>query len=438
MAQIVSRGLAALSVAAGLGGLAACSSLTDVAPPTNLVDNGQVATQASAVAMYQGAISNFAVAYGGSSTDASFVVTSGLFGDEYTTNLSGGYATRDTHNRTPALEDGQGPYEPLHGVRRSADEAIKYLTLYGGTAPKSYVGEMHALKGYVYLLLSELYCEGVPFGTLDTKGLVVDGTPETRVEMNTHAIAQFDSAIAIAADSARILQLAAVGKGRAYLNLGDFANAKAAVASVPTSFSYMLTYGTGYATGNFMQGPLSYPYYFMSDREGTNGLDYKTTPDVRMAKVMSVGQAFSAKFPTAASPIPLATGIEARLIEAEVALHDNDIPTWRTALNTLRASASTPAIAALTADSTTTASDTLRVNVMFRERAFWMYGTGHRAGDMRRLIRQYQRAPGTVFPVGVLSVYGTSLAYVTTPVIDIPMAESVNNPKSHGCLNHDA
>ena len=30
--------------------------------------------------------------------------------------------------------------------------------------------------------------------------------------------------------------------------------------------------------------------------------------------------------------------------------------------------------------------------MLFRERAFWMYLTGHRLGDMRRLIRQYGRA----------------------------------------------
>ena len=31
------------------------------------------------------------------------------------------------------------------------------------------------------------------------------------------------------------------------------------------------------------------------------------------------------------------------------------------------------------------------MDLLFSERAFWMFATGHRLGDMRRLIRQYGR-----------------------------------------------
>ena len=41
-----------------------------------------------------------------------------------------------------------------------------------------------------------------------------------------------------------------------------------------------------------------------------------------------------------------------------------------------------------------------RVDLLFRERAFWMFGTGHRLGDMRRLVRQYSRAADTIYPRG--------------------------------------
>jgi len=42
----------------------------------------------------------------------------------------------------------------------------------------------------------------------------------------------------------------------------------------------------------------------------------------------------------------------------------------------------------------------LQIDVMFRERAFWLYGTGTRLGDLRRLIRQYNRDQSIVFPIG--------------------------------------
>jgi len=35
-----------------------------------------------------------------------------------------------------------------------------------------------------------------------------------------------------------------------------------------------------------------------------------------------------------------------------------------------------------------------RVDLLFRERAFWFFLTGHRQGDLRRLIRQYGRFAG--------------------------------------------
>jgi hypothetical protein len=133
----------------------------------------------------------------------------------------------------------------------------------------------------------------------------------------------------------------------------------------------------------------------------------------------------------------LASGIEARLIEAEAALHDDDIPGWALTLNTLRAAGGATPIPALTDDSTTTATDTMRVGVMFRERAFWMFGTGHRQGDMRRLIRQYGRTPEKVYSVGVLNL-SVPIAYNPTPVMEIPQAELDNNPKSPVCINRDA
>jgi len=421
---------------AGLVGLVACASLSDVPPPSNLVDAGAAQSQASALALYNGAIYAFSLGYAGRSA-LSYASVSGLFADELTTNLNGLYAAKEAHTGT-ATDENVGPYLLLNGARRSADEAIKSLLVNGGTLPTSYVGELHALKGYVYLMLSELYCEGVPFSTLATTGMVAYGTPETLVEMNTHAIAQFDSVAAYAPDSARIRQLAAIGKGRAYLNLGDFVNAKVAVAAVPTSFVYALTYSANTYT-NYVAAIMGVPNMWMSDREGTNGLDYTSTPDVRMLRTIVNGRPFPAKFLPAGTSIPLANGVEARLIEAEAALHDHDVTGWATTLNGLRTSGGATPIAALTADSTTAAADTLRVNVMFRERAFWLYGTGHRQGDMRRLIRQYGRPPERVYSVGILDLSPSpSILYVPSAVLEIPQAEADQNPNYHGCLNHEA
>jgi starch-binding outer membrane protein, SusD/RagB family len=85
-----------------------------------------------------------------------------------------------------------------------------------------------------------------------------------------------------------------------------------------------------------------------------------------------------------------------------------------------------------------------RVDLHFRQRAFWLYLTGHRLADMRRLVRQYGRSAGSVFPSGPYSrlqhadlaprVDGTYGSDVNFPV---PFDER-NNPNFTDCLNRAA
>jgi hypothetical protein len=81
-------------------------------------------------------------------------------------------------------------------------------------------------------------------------------------------------------------------------------------------------------------------------------------------------------------------------------------------------------------------SDSGRVSLLFGERAYWLYLTGHRQGDLRRLIRQYGRDQSTVYPIGIyfgpgVGIYGSD---VTAP---IPYTETPN-PLFHGCFDRNA
>jgi hypothetical protein len=195
----------------------------------------------------------------------------------------------------------------------------------------------------------------------------------------------------------------------------------------------------------------------MGNGLGTNGLRYadagSPTAPIRDPRVANTPKFLSYdpstpypnpnKYSSGGAPVVLGSGIEARLIEAEAALQANDIPGWKAALNDLRANASSPAIPALQNDSTTNASATLRAAVMFRERAFWLYGTGHRLGDLRRLVRQYHQSIQSTFPIGQLfpsnsaSAYN-ALFYVDQPNLVPPRAEQNANPNYVGCQNRDA
>jgi hypothetical protein len=134
--------------------------------------------------------------------------------------------------------------------------------------------------------------------------------------------------------------------------------------------------------------------------------------------------------------VPLVTGIDARLIEAEGKLQANDIPGMMAILNDLRSAPRTlgnlnvPAMAQLATPATKDAA----IDLLFREAAFWQFGRGQRLGNLRRLVRQYGRKQENVFPDGPFhkgGVHGTDVNF------SIPDAE-FTNPNYKGCLDRNA
>jgi hypothetical protein len=123
----------------------------------------------------------------------------------------------------------------------------------------------------------------------------------------------------------------------------------------------------------------------------------------------------------------LASGIEARLIEAEAALQVGNNNAAMQAINTLRQSAGLPALA-------TPGTAAARVDLLFRERGFWLYLTGHRLGDLRRLVRQYGRPEASVFPTGDYHKGGAYGSDVNFPV----SSDERNNPNFEACLDRNA
>jgi hypothetical protein len=138
-------------------------------------------------------------------------------------------------------------------------------------------------------------------------------------------------------------------------------------------------------------------------------------------------------------PIAVLNGIDARLIEAEVALSQGDVPTWLGILNTLR-TGPTQISAGLTVSGmpllVAPALPADQLSLQFREKAFWTFGRGERLGDMRRLVRQYQRPQDQVFPTGTFNPNkgGTFGTDVNLPV---PQAEQ-NNSQFSSCTDRNA
>ncbi len=78
-------------------------------------------------------------------------------------------------------------------------------------------------------------------------------------------------------------------------------------------------------------------------------------------------------------------------------------------------------------------TDASRVDLQFREKAFWTFSRGQRLGDMRRLITQYGRTEPNVFPQGVHYKGGTYGTDMNLPIV----TDERNNPNFKGCTDRN-
>jgi hypothetical protein len=301
-----------------------------------------------------------------------------------------------------------------------------------------------ALAGFTYVYFGENYCSGVPFSERLPDGSIDYGQPLATNAILDRAIARFDSATG-QTTAANILNLAAIGKGRALLDKGDFAGAAAAVAAIPTNFLYQTAHSISsnrQYNGVFVfnnQAPNGTGRFSVADGEGTNGLNFRSAADPRVvAPQNGVGFDNSSplfvltKYGSASSPVNVASGIEARLIQAEAQLHGATPAAAVTSLNALRADAANNggfSLAALPDPGTQVG----REDLLFRERAFWLFATGHRLGDLRRLVRQYARTAAAVYPTG--TYVHTNTVYGANTELVVPFDER-NNPNFTGCDNN--
>lgn len=335
-------------------------------------------------------------------------------------------------------------YTKLNYVRALASQARGQLAAYDPGASPVLRGELFALEGYAEILLADLFCSGIPLSTLNFQHDYTYHAASKTIDVYQDAVGKFDSALALSSDSLSILNLARVGKARALLDQGAYAVAAQIAAAVPSGFSYSMSMQWVSNTYFIGQQALN-----AADREGGKGMPFLSSQDPRSAVAdfpdgpQNLPMTIAAKVVNALNgsgyaPVVLADGTEARLIQAEAALQAGDTTTWLAMLNNLRDSAIIPGTGQpapqLLPHLTMPHTDTARVSLLFQERAEWLYFTGHRQGDLRRLIRQYHRSPDQVYPTGVYPGGGFYGSAVNAP---IPGAEYAN-PLFHGCLDREA
>jgi hypothetical protein len=413
----------------------ACDSLTSVEYP-DLVQPGQLQNATGAAALFAGAQHLFAAAFNGSSgSGSSFVYNTALMSDELR-GASGGVITLafDTRELTPQTTTVGDVFTALSRSRVSALTAVEALQT-SAPEPPSRISQAYSLAAFSELFIAEMYCSGAPLTDVVGGLPTTYGTPLNTQQLFERALADFDAGLANAGTDESSLNLAAVGRARALLELGRFDEAASAVSSVPTSFSFSIRYSATLLPNLVGLLPTN-RNATVGDLEGGNGLDFRTAGDPRVPVTPGgtgpdgVTPVFLLSNVNNASATVLASGIEARLIEAEAALRRDD-PSWLGLLNGLRSSAIEPGLPPLSDPGSAAA----RVDLLFRERAFWLFATGHRLADLRRLVRQYDRPVDATFPVGA---YGSGRTYSTNVNASLPAQESLRNPNFEGCLDRNA
>ncbi len=373
--------------------------------PTGVALPGTLENKDSLSVRLAGAIGDLAVAFGGNQDEIGLVVASGLLADELSaTSTAGVDVELDRRAAGTASDETNAVYADLQRARASAETAVG---AYDSLDPHA-IGGLYArnLAGYAYLLLAESFCDKIPFSTAAADGTTAYGGAESTAQVLDRAVDRFASTLAAApsavgdADSlAAQVTLARIGRARAFLDLARFADASADAASIPDGFSWPLEYsdfssrevnGVNYHTWTSQD-------YGAVDSEGVNGIGFVAARDPRVqvdTLMLQVPSEVPTEYGDASAPILLAGTVEARLILAEAQLRAGDADGSLAILNALRASIGlTPLADAGTSDG--------RVSQLFRERAFWLWLTGHRLNDLRRLVRQYGRTADTVYPVGL-------------------------------------
>jgi hypothetical protein len=415
------RGRWALLVALAIP-FVGCESTLEVQDKEFLTPTGT-----STELLVAGAIRDFQTAYSGAGNDR-FLTVSSLITDELYS--SGTFTTRTATDQRLQFPLGDGntsdvAYAELHQARRASIRAFRGLGE-DGQGSSSDASLMKLYEGYTYIALGEGYCSGIPFGEVAADGALTQGVPISTSQVFEEAITRFDQALSIDGSN----YAAAVGKGRALMNLGRYSEAAAAVASVPTTYTKQILHSDNSPDqinpvwGNQSNGRYGFGVSPIdAEEDAAQGPRWRKDP--RMPFVdggpgFDEGILMYLFLPMSelrGSPVMLADGIEARLIEAEADLAAGGTA-WLGILNSLRADVDnlmtgkypnySSILAIAEAAGNVTPLGTLtdpgsaaaRVDLIFDERAAWMAVTGHRLGDLRRLIRQYGRAPDDVFPSG--------------------------------------
>lgn len=407
-----------LGAAALVFSTAACDifdRLLTVESPSRLSENNFL-QPANAALISASAVADLECAFGG------YVVASGLASGELAdgsqTAARWSYDRRDIDpNQDLYASSGCaaiGVYTPLNVARHTNDQAVRLLSGWTDAQVPNrqrLIARNAAMAGYAMLLLGESFCECV----VDVGPSILPAAAFDSAE------ARFTVALtaAQAAADANLVSLAYAGRARARLNAGDLAGADSDAANVAQGFVYNSTSDANAAIRNNRVFAQNNAGRAVTIAPAYRGLTVQGNADPRVSVAASTPTLMpdqvnefwvQSKYASLTAPIPLASGIEAALIRAEIAGGATGIGI----LNTLRArpGVNLPALDA--------AEEADFAGTLASERSRELFLQGTRWWDMNRLSLPQVPAAGVAYPKG--SSYGNQRCW------PLPNVERLSNP----------
>lgn len=409
-----------------LATLGACEGILDVEPASRIPAD-ELENPANAALLVNGAVADFECGFG------AYVVLGGLVGEELVdATQTADRFPYDSRNVQPSDRrysifscESLGVYTPLATARSSADNALRILE--GATDDQvpdraALTATAAAYAGYSLVLLGEGFCSGT-ISSIEADGEIVYGTELSRAELFAAAEDRFTQAIAAAeaAGDDDLLNAAYVGRARTRLNLGRYADARVDALLVPPDY---VRNASASAVSDRRENRVWDQNSALSTSTSV-GEPYRNFDDPRVpvVPVLTRGGAVQKsvtgiplyrqlKYPDAASPIPLATGDEARLIVAEADARAGELESAIAIINDFRLAAGQPAFSS---------SDPPAVlNEIVDQRRRELFLESQHLGDVIRYDIDLMPQPGTPYHGG--GVYGESLC------LPLPDVERANNP----------
>ena len=452
-------GLALLSgVTLSLAFAGACSiqdSLLEQQQP-QVISPTSVQNATGALGQYTGALGAFRTALNGHNNNQETIWNfEGLMTDEFksgdTFQARNDADQRQSQSNDVTLLPAYNYVQQARGYARGAINALRQFSP-GST---SQISEMYMEMGFMEMTLGQAYCGDIPLGET-VGGVPVYSAGLTNAQVFASAIARFDSALAFNtgadAQSVAVKQATLIAKARALVDIGNYTAAAALVPGsvVPSGYQYVITYSVTTQNNEWwkMASTLGSRRYVVADSaDALNGapgtgtgpsLPFATANDPRISVLVDGKKAFDNATPMVgfqtyaqADPIPLVSGVDARLIEAEAQLNGGtntanggNAASWARMKQTLDSLRQFPprignyqpaAMAPLPAFAVGMTAAQARA-IFFREKAFWQFARGERISDLRRLMSQYGQTAAQTWPTGNYPKGGLYGANVALPV----------------------